>query len=237
MRVFGVNSKNSKPGPKPATERNLLIWEHEWYWIFNGLVRGIPATDGIEQDWEPIRPPKRSGRLELDEERLAHWNAKTRTQEGWIPRRYRRRTRGRAAEPDVWLRLIKARTPAQVRKAYRSSRFWLNPSTNMRGWVAELEKHAAEFVNAKTYRYPGSQRQSSEEKRILHFARTMAGVMTGIGSARAVDLIRTMKHGEECNCVKCHVGRWNVFERAATRALTLEAKRLHQIASANKVEK
>ncbi len=36
-----MNSKRSKPGPKPALERNLLAWEHEWYCIFHGLVRGI----------------------------------------------------------------------------------------------------------------------------------------------------------------------------------------------------
>jgi hypothetical protein len=214
-----VSSKSSKPGPKPAMGKNLLLWEREWYWVFNGLVRGIPATAGIEQDWEPIRPPKLSGIPELDEERLAAWNAKSITQEGRIPRNYRRRTRGRAAERNVWAKLLRARTPAQVRKAYRSSRFWLNPAKNTRGCVEELRKHAPEFLTAKDYRYPGSDRPSSQEKQILHFARAMAGIMTGIGPARAVDLIRTMKHGKGCGCTKCHIERWNVVQRAIKKTI------------------
>ena len=111
-----MNSSASKPGPKPALERNLLIWEREWFWIFDGLVRGIPATDGVEQVWELIRPPKLSGIAELDEERLATWNAQTITKEGWNSRGQRQRTRGRPPEPDVWKRLLRAKTAAQIRR-------------------------------------------------------------------------------------------------------------------------
>jgi hypothetical protein len=192
---------NSRPGPKPALDRNLLVWESEWYWIFHGLVRGIPSTSGIAQEWEPIRPPRKTGIAELDEERSAAWREKSTTQEGWIPIKYHQRTRGRAAEIDVWEKLLKARTPDQIRKAYRSSRFWLNPAKNMRGWVEELDKHAKEFLTAKKYRYPNSKRPSSEEKRIMHFSRAMAGVMTGIGPSRAIDVIRTMKHEKNSRCI------------------------------------
>jgi hypothetical protein len=229
-----VNSNTSKPGPKPAIERNLLIWEREWYWVFDGLVRGIPATDGIEQDWEPIRPPKLSGIPELDEERLATWNAKHFTSEAWVPRRYRRQTRGRPAERDIWIKLLRAKTSAQVRAAYRASRFWLNPSKNTRGWVEELDKHPQDFLKAKTYRYPKSKRPSSEEKRVLHFARAMSGTMTEIGPVRAIDVIRTLKHDNECGCTKCHVDRWNSFEKAATKALALEGKRFQDDAKPSK---
>jgi hypothetical protein len=188
-----MNSKRSKPGPKPALNRNLLVWEREWYWIFDGLVRGMPGTHGVEQTWELVRPPKLSGIPELDEERLEAWNAKTITRDGWIPVRYHRQTRGRAAETDVWKKILEAKTPAQIRKAYRSSRFWLNPAKNMRGWVENLEKHAKEFLTAKQYRYPSSSRPSSTEKRILHFARAMAGIEVGITPARAIHVFRTMK--------------------------------------------
>lgn len=217
-----MNSNSSKPGPKPAIERHLLIWEREWYWVFSGLIRGIPATDEIEQDWEPMRPPKLSGIPELDEERLATWNAKHYTSEAWVPRRYRRRTRGIPAERDVWARLLRARTSAQVREAYLSSRFWLNPSRSPRGWVEELEKHPNHFLKAKTYRYPKSKRPSSEEKRVLHFARAMAGTMTGIGPVRAIDLIRTLPHQNGCGCTKCHLAHWKLLERTIYGALERE---------------
>jgi hypothetical protein len=214
-------------------ERHLLIWEREWYWIFDGLVRGIAPTDGVEQDWELIRPPKLSGIPELDEERMSAYHAKTITKEGWVPRRYRKRTRGRPAERDVWTKLFRAKTSTQVRAAYRSSRFWLNSSKNMRGWVEELDKHPKEFLKAKTYRYPKSKRPSSEEKRVLHFARAMSGIMTEIGPVRAIDLIRTLKHNNECGCTKCHVDRWSVLERVAKKALALEVKRLQDEATAS----
>jgi hypothetical protein len=131
--------------------RNLVVWEHEWYWVFHGLVRGTPASDEIAQDWEPIRPPKLSGITELNKERLAAWNAKSRTPEEWVPKHYGEQIKGQPAEPNDWNKILRARTPAQVRDAYRS----------MRPWVEDLEKHAAEFLTAKKYRYPGSRRPST----------------------------------------------------------------------------
>ena len=90
----------------------------------------------------------------------------------------------------------------------------------MRGWTEDLDKYAAEFLTAKAYRYPASERPSSEEKRVLHFARAMAGIMTGISPARAIDLIRAMKHGERCECTKCHVSRWDRFEQLVRKDRT-----------------
>jgi hypothetical protein len=141
------------------------------------------------------------------------WNAKTRTPSGWIPRMYRQLTEGIAAETEVWKGILEAETPAQIRKAYRSSPYWLNPASHQRIWVKELHTHADEFLTAKKYRYPGSSRASSAPKRILHFARAMVGIMVGIGPARAIDLIRTRKHGRRCKCVQCHMGRWNRLQK------------------------
>jgi hypothetical protein len=207
-----VNSRSAKPGPKAALDRNLLVWESEWYWIFHGLVYGIPARNELDQDWEMIRPPKPARFAELNEERIAEWNAKTRTPEGWVPVTRRYRTRGRAAEPMIWRQILRARRPAQISAACRASPFWLNPKRNMRPWVEELEKQAKEFMVAKKYRYPGSTRPSSTEKRVLHFARAMAGITVGIGCARAIDVIRTMKHGHKCPCRRCENLRWTSLE-------------------------
>jgi hypothetical protein len=201
-----VSSSRTKPGPKPAIDRDLLIWEHEWYWVFCGLTQGIPARNKMVSDWVPIPALKLSGRKELDEERLAFWFAKTRTPSGWVPRRYRQLIRALPAEPEVWEAILKARTPAQIRKACRSSRFWLNPAFG-RPWVTELQTHAKEVLVAKDYRYPASSRPSSTSKRILHLARAMAGLSVGIGPVRAIDLIRTMNHGGRCKCLKCYVDR------------------------------
>ena len=61
--------------------------------------------------------------------------------------------------------------------------------------------------------YPRSDRPSSENKRVLHFARAMTGIMEGIGAIRAIDLIRLRQHGTSCGCVLCEIEKWEKLQR------------------------
>jgi hypothetical protein len=128
-----------------------------------------------------------------------------RTPAGWVLRKELYDIKEKPGEPDVWERLKRAGTVAQVRNACRASRVWLNPRVTQKPWVADLHEHASEFLAGTEYRYPKSKRPSSEKKRIVHFARVMAGITVGISAARAIDLLRNMKHGANCDCVSCSV--------------------------------
>jgi hypothetical protein len=164
-----VNSNRAKPGPEPALERGLLVWEHEWYWVFHGLAHGIRSLNGIEEIWTPIPPPKLSRIVELAEERVAARNDKLRGREGWVKEKVPIRTRGRGRELMIWKRLLAARTASQIRRACRASRFWLNSTRTRRRWVEDLQTHAQEFMTAKSYRYPSSSCTTSEDKRVRPF--------------------------------------------------------------------
>jgi hypothetical protein len=207
--VFGVNSTRTKPGPKAAVDKPLLVWEAEWFWVFHLLVFGISAHTGTHEYWEPRRPPMPVGKHgepvpeSLYRARVRDHREKMRTGAGWVLKKEPYDIKGRPGEPDIWKRLKSARTVAQVRNACRASRLWLNPRETQRPWVMDLQAHAAEFLDGKARRYPKSDRPSSERKRIVHFARVMAGITVGISPARAIDLFRNMQHRANCDCVSC----------------------------------
>ena len=221
----------------------LIINEHQWYWIFHGLVFGVPAAADVS--WEPSPPPrpprwsgipeldeerrifwmrkmtspaswkvkrpspppKLSGNREVDEERIRDWRREIVSTRGW--REVRTRSKGRRpAEPEVWEQVKRAQKPNQIREACDTSPFWLNPTASRSPLVGDLRIHASEFLAAKKYRYPKSNRPSSEEKRILHFARAMAGITQGISPARGIDLLRNLEHGKNCQCVSCMAKRY-----------------------------
>jgi hypothetical protein len=123
-----------------------------------------------------------------------------------------------SAEPQVWRQIKTARFPSQIQAAIERSPYWLNSQRNRRPYVLKLAENSEEFLKAKEYRYPQSDRPSSEKKRALHFARAMAGIMEGIGVVRAIDLIRLRKHGANCGCVQCEIEKWEKLQDALSRA-------------------
>jgi len=200
-----VNSESRKPGPKPVAVGVLLFWENEWYQVFHGLVHGISSGEYYREFWEPTAPPKPTGREDLYQERIMMHNELMKRPEYWRRRVYKTRTCGVPAEPEIWGRLKSSTTEAQVLSACNDSPFWLNSERNRRPFVAELRQNASQFLCAKKYRYPAATRPSSEDKRILHFSRAMAGALLGLGAARAIDLIRLRRHGRGCGCVACEI--------------------------------
>jgi hypothetical protein len=207
LGVFGVNSNRKKPGKKGVEIESLLFWEHEWYAIFHGLAFGLPERGIWQSHWEPIPPPAPTGDIGLYSERVREWEEKRKTSAGSKYERYRVSRPGIQSEIEVWNQIKDAGSSAALISACDNSAFWLNPKNGNKPYVVKLRENANEFLKSKCYRYPNSDRPSSETKRVLHFARAMAGIMEGIGPIRALDLIRLRKHGARCGCVVCEIQR------------------------------
>ncbi len=203
-----MNSKPQKPGPKPTPLGLLLLWENEWYWVFYGLAYGAGDVDDRREYFEPPRPPRHTGIEELDRERSKSFNIREKQPNAWKRARYLVRRQRIPPEADVWEKLKVANSEAEVREACQASAYWLNAENSPRPFVAKLLQHPEELLKAKLYRYPKSERPTSELKRMIHFARALAGTMEGIGGARAIDLIRHMNHRlKTCPCLKCALER------------------------------
>jgi hypothetical protein len=218
LGVFGVNSEPRKPGPKGTNLEMLYFWEHEWHAVFNGLAHGLSERGIWRSNWEPAAPPKRTGDIKLYQERVRAWEARRKTSDGWKYERYRLSRPGIQSEPQVWQQIKSAATPAAITDASDRSEFWLHAKRIGRPYVVKLRENADEFLKSKHYRYPHSDRPSSEAKRVLHFARAMAGIMEGVGPIRAIDIIRLSKHGLRCPCVSCEIKRNRKLARALSRA-------------------
>jgi len=122
-------------------------------------------------------------------------------------------------EPHLWEALKKANNAAQVRRICRRSKYWLKwefeGEINGKHFYSRVPSYcpkalydkAEKFCEAKlSDRYPGSsERPSSDDKRIEYLARVMAGLSlkSPIAPATAVDVLRKMKHTEQCLCWRC----------------------------------
>lgn len=213
-----MNSNPRKPGPKGTILEMLYLWEHEWHAVFDGLAHGLSERGIWRSNWEPVPPPKPTGNVKLYEERVRTWEAKRRSSAGWKHERHRLSRPGIPPEPHVWQQIKEANSPRGIVKACDHSAFWLNANRIGRPYVVKLRENPDEFLKSKYYRYPSSERPSSEAKRILHFARAMAGITEGIGPIRAIDVIRLSKHGLRCGCVTCEIKRNRDLARASSRA-------------------
>lgn len=218
-----MNSKRKKPGPPELPTGTLLFWESEWYWIFQGLAFGRPARNEPHTSWEPLPHPmlfawrpanqRPVGYERLDRQIVRNWEAKP------LKARFRQVTRRikRAAipaEPLVWNQLIIASTTSEIRAAVDGSAFWLNARENGRPYTTVVKEKADEFLRCKQYRYPQSDRPSSEIKRVIHFTRAMAGIMADVSPATAIDRFRFLKHGKRCPCVLCSIVRKKKLDKA-----------------------
>lgn len=121
------------------------------------------------------------------------------------------------AERHIWEALKRARTAAEVRRAYSRSKIWLRSRVNYPGggywdwswspYPRELHRRAEEFCKAKLdRRYPASDmRPSGDYRRIEYFARVMAGLSLPkpISPSYSVEVLRKLRHLRTCNCWRC----------------------------------
>jgi len=118
------------------------------------------------------------------------------------------------ADPRIWAALVRAKTAAQIRTACNRWATWLYPGWGLQPFPERVAQHAEEFLRIKSdQRYPRSLRPSSDQKRLDHFARGMAGVDAHIGPITAIDLLRRVRHGPRCQCWRCEGKRWQELLR------------------------
>jgi hypothetical protein len=92
-------------------------------------------------------------------------------------------------DPNAWEQLKRARSVKEVQEAARSIRRWERHFGPIAVWK-ELPKtircHGNEILKAKMLsNYPRSKRARSDDKRILFFAKVMAGLTLGIAATTA----------------------------------------------------
>jgi len=200
-----------KRGAQPTAISELMFWEGLWYWVFHYLRGTLPSYEKVATD----REVNKQLRAELNE--LENAVPKNTVEEDWIARRRAEtnrelRPKVRLSEPQVWRALVAARTAADVRKACRKSERWLNPQWGGRPYVQDLYDQAERFIRAKQdVYYP--RRDTGDVKRVIFFARAMAGITLGLSASTAVDRLRKLKHGRGCPCVQCDLKRWDRIER------------------------
>jgi hypothetical protein len=93
-------------------------------------------------------------------------------------------------EHALWVRLIKATTPEEVRMVCDESEFWLNPKRGATLFHDVLSQYPERFLDAKRDpRWPKTNRPTSQGRRIRFLARSMAGISMGISIRTAQDLL------------------------------------------------
>ncbi len=214
---------------------DLLIWESMWHWVFLGL-RGRERTpeEALLRGniLASYREALKEARAELaqkqksDAEDTLVWQFHTDQLAGDIENEdYSLRHEHELAEPEVWKGLVRARTAEQVRQACRQSKRWLNPKWRGRAFVQLLFEKAEQFVRAKGDQfYPRAPHPSSDRKRVVFFARGMAGLSCSISPSTAVGLLRKLNHGRKCPCVNCNSERWEKLHKATYAVLDKERK-------------
>jgi len=117
------------------------------------------------------------------------------------------------SECQLWEALKRAATAAQVRRICSQSTIWLKPRLEFPSgsffeyWPFRriLYRDAEAFCRAKLDpRYPSrDQRKSGDYRRVEFLARVMAGLTVRLAPSTAVEMLRKMKHTEQCMCWRC----------------------------------
>jgi hypothetical protein len=133
------------------------------------------------------------------------------------------------SERRLWEALKRADTAAQVRRIYSRSRIWLKPRLELPGgsffehWPFRrvLYRDAAAFCRAKLDpRYPRrDKRKSGDYRRLEYLSRVMAGLTVRLAPSTAVEMLRKMKHLEQCQCWRCMRGIAPRFPRSLAHLL------------------
>jgi hypothetical protein len=92
-------------------------------------------------------------------------------------------------DPNAWERLKRARSVKEVHEAAQSMRKWgrrFGPIVVWKELPNAIRCHGNEILKAKMLpNYPKSKRERSDDKRILFFAKVMAGLTLGIAATTA----------------------------------------------------
>ena len=93
-------------------------------------------------------------------------------------------------EHALWLRLLQATSPEEVKAVCVASPYWLNPKRGAALFHDALLRNANGFLAAKKDpRWPKTDRPTSQGRRIRFLARSMAGTSMGVSIRTAQDLL------------------------------------------------
>jgi hypothetical protein len=200
-----------KRGPQPTNIEGLLRWERDWTYAFRILRDGIPGDRREVGRIAHQRSPIERVAAGLPPFEPVIWETKDLAKV--------------VARTDIWNGLIQARSVAEVRSACRRWKSNLREvTTNQRRQTALsgfhaleifpnlLDKHAQKFLDTiRDKRFPRA--AYSDEPRLKHLARGIAGAIFGLQPATAIDRLRKMKHGpagplwdpesKRCMCWHC----------------------------------
>jgi hypothetical protein len=165
-------------------------------------MRGWSVETGVlkGQEFRPAERQQAEALMQREEKRfedVAAGNKTVRVSRDSIP-----------PERHLWEALKRARTATEVQRICRRSKFWLKwewtGELNGKRWYCRsfyccpsaLYEYADKFCQAKEYsRYPKSSRPSSDDRKIVYFARVMAALSLSkpISFATAEDLLRRLR--------------------------------------------
>ena len=217
--------KSTKPGPKQVDLSFLVNAQGKWLSIFRLLQYGSAKQRELRIEWVPPEPPKlypdgdqRNGAL------LRQYEERLRDGKRWRQEIREVKSKAVAAEPETLEAVFWAKTIQQMRDAWRWSevlRPLLESAIPPKSTIAEYfhdptppnPKLVLQAIReARKYRFPASDRETSESKILIHFASAIAGIESGLSAASAIDRLRKLKHGKKCPCAPCFLGQTDSLE-------------------------
>ena len=201
-----------KRGPQPTDMQRLLRWERDWTYVLRILRDGVP---GGRKDVGHIKAPPAP----------IVWEVKDLSEV--------------VARHDIWESLIGARSVKDVRLACVQWKSKLRAvvtdrdrPSQLTGYIGLtkfpdlLNQYAVEFLaTVRDKRFPRA--AYSDESRLKHLARGLAGAIMGLRPATAIDRLRKMKHGPDgplwnrdekrCLCWHCSSGNYFGYNVAAVQ--------------------
>ncbi len=209
----------------------LLFWECEWYIVFREM-RGRMPTFEIAlgrrrykqvmarhlQKLKALQPAKRSERRLFRQMAIADIENEL-------------RPRKPASNPSLWKVIVNASTGDEVRKALEKKPVHLHGRKlsvenwhwcGRTGYAGILRENADQFAASKDYiYYPKGRSIDADKKRVLYFARAMAGITCGLSPVTGWDRLYRLKreHGKDCSCVFCTEKTWERIEQLFLKPL------------------
>jgi hypothetical protein len=180
-------------------------------------------SSGQGPEWVHVATPGKKPRIVRQQkfgrtpDEIRHWRARAKKEEDQFEKDVsspvRVITPPIPSERRLWEALKRAGTATQVRRICSRSKRWLKPRLEfgsgsfMEPWPFRrvLYRDAEKFCRAKfDPRYPRQDnRKSGDYRRIEYLARVLAGLTLRLAPSTAVEMLRKMKHPEECECWRC----------------------------------
>lgn len=231
--------RSTKPGPKQVDLSFLVNTQGKWLSIFRLLQYGSAKQRELRIEWVPPEQPK----LYPDgDERnvtlLSRYEERLRDGKRWRQEIREVERKAVAAEPETLEAVFSAKTVQEMRDAWEYSEILcplLEPAIPPESTIAEYfydptpphPKLVLQAIReARKYRFPASDRETSESKMLIHSASAIAGIESGLSAASAIDRLRKLKHGKKCPCAPCFFGQMDSLEKIVRPSIKASEERI-----------